>query len=326
MYERILAEVLSLPWAITPEYRAIVARVLARRIAGDREINEESAAQIRAGQERAAARGASARVGDIAVMPILGVMLPRGEAMETSGAVSTQTLAAQFDALIADPSVGAVVLDFDSPGGSVGGVAEFGDRVFDARQKKPVIALARPMMASAAYWIGAQASELIVTPSSLSASIGVYAMHQDLSEFLAQAGVKVELIAYGENKTLGNPYEPLSPEGRAEIKHRVDMFGELFTKAVARGRGVAQKTVRDSFGGGKVFGAEEAVKIGIADSIGTLDDAIAIATRKAKSSAMRAENADPMPVAATEAEEPLPVAAGLDVEVLRARHRLAELA
>lgn len=280
-YERILTEVLSMPWAITREYLGIIAEVLARRVAGRPLTDEEIEARVAAGQERAATRGAGARVGAIAVMPILGLLLPRAEAMHTSGAVSTQHLTAQFDQLVADESIAAVVLDVDSPGGSVGGVAEFADRVHAARASKPVLAIANPTMASAAYWIASAASELVVSPSSLTGSIGVYSAHEDLSAMLEKEGVKITLIAAGRNKTLGNPFEPLGEEGRAEIQKRVDVFEDLFVRAVARGRGVAQRTVRESFGEGLVFGAEEAVKLGMADRVGTLAAAITLAAKRA---------------------------------------------
>jgi len=319
LYELVLAEALRFPWAITSEYKAIVASVLARRIAGDRSIDDESAALVRAGQERAVARGSAARLGAVGVLPIVGVLMPRGEAMNTSGAVSVQHLAAQFDALIADPSVDAVLLDFDSPGGSCGGVAEFADSVFAARARKPVIALSRPTMASAAYWIGSQASELIVSPSSVTAGVGVFSIHEDISGALAKAGVKVELIAYGENKTLGNHFEPLTPEGRASIRELVDNFGGLFTKAVARGRGVSPETVRRSFGGGKVFGAEAAVRLGIADRVGTFQTAVGAAARPASMQASASA------VELRQRRLRLAEAQGPDLETLRLRARAAEL-
>lgn len=329
MYDRILSYVLSTPWAITTEYLALIAEVLARRIAGHPFTDEEIAARVQAGQERAASRGGAPRVGAVAVLPILGAILPRSEAMDTSGAVSVQQLDAAFEALVADESVGAIVLDMDSPGGSVGGVAEFAARVFAARERKPVIALARPMMASAAYWIGAGAAELVVTPSALVGAIGVYSAHTDLSEALAKEGVKVTLLGAGAKKLLGNPFEALSDEGRAEIQKRVDTFYTLFVQAVARGRGVSQAAVREGFGQGGIVNAEEAVKLGMADQVGTLDDAIALAARKAQRSAARAEGFTVRTTDAANDDTPavaVPTSAerGEDLDLRRRRLRAAE--
>ncbi|MBI2526759.1 MAG: S49 family peptidase [Candidatus Rokubacteria bacterium] len=281
-YERILAEVLSMPWAIHRDMLAQLAGILALRAAGKRLTDEEIEARIAPGQERAAGRGARGQVGAIAVMPIVGLLLPRAEALsQTSGAVSTQELVAQFQQLVANESVGAIILDMDSAGGSVGGVAEFADAVFQARAVKPVVAFANPMMASAAYWIGASASELVVAPSALVGSIGVYAAHHDLSEALAKEGVKITMISAGKNKVLGAEHEPLSEAARAEIQVHVDEFYSLFVKAVARGRGVAQQAVREGFGEGAVVGAERAVRLGMADRMGGIEQALGRAAQLA---------------------------------------------
>lgn len=281
-YERILLEVLNTPWAISPEYLALIGEILGRRIAGRPLTDAEIDARIAAGQVRAAARGDGARVGAVAVMPIVGALLPRAEALDrTSGAVSTQQLTAQFDRLAADPSIAAIVLDVDSPGGSTGGVEEFAQRVQDAGARKPVIAIANPIMASAAYWVGSAATELVVAPSAMVGSIGVYSAHADLSAALDKEGVKVTLISAGAKKVLGNEFEPLSDEARAQIQKLVDGFYGLFVKAVARGRGVSQAAVREGFGQGALVAAAEAIDLKMADRLGTLEDAIALAAKRA---------------------------------------------
>lgn len=281
-YEHLLAEFLDTPWAIERGMLQTITSLLVLRARGHRLTDEEITARISAGQDRAALRGGGARVGAVAVLPILGAIVPRGEALQqTSGAVSVQQMTAAFDALVADPSIAAIVLDFDSPGGSVGGVEEFAQRVQAARGQKPVVAVANPMMASAAYWIGSAAAELVATPTALVGSIGVYSAHEDVSAALEKEGIKVTLVASSDRKVLGNPFEPLSEAGRAEIQKRVDLFSTMFDKAVARGRGVSQATVRETFGQGAAFGAVEAVKVGMADRVGTLDDAIGLAAKKA---------------------------------------------
>ncbi|MBI4636113.1 MAG: S49 family peptidase [Candidatus Rokubacteria bacterium] len=303
MYKRILSYVLRTPWAVEPEMLAELAAILAPRVAGVRLSDEEIAQRVHAAQARAAARGAGARVGVVAVMPIIGLLLSRAGALEqVSGAMSVQDLALRFKALVADDAVGAIVLDIDSPGGEVGGIAEFADQIFEGRARKPIVAVANPLMASAAYWIGASASALLASPSALVGSIGVYAAHEDVSKALEAAGIAVTLVAAGKDKTLGNPFEPLSPDGRAYIQDRVNEFYDLFVRAVARGRGTSQKTVREGMGQGRVVTAAEAVTLGMADSVGTLDDAIALAGRRAQRSAERAET-DPVGVQTSVAGE-----------------------
>jgi signal peptide peptidase SppA len=164
--------------------------------------------------------------------------------------------------------------------------------VQEARATKPIVAVANPTMASAAYWIGSAATELLVSPSALVGSIGVFSAHQDISKFLEKEGIRVTLIAAGTKKTLANPFEPLSAEGQAEIQKRVDEFYALFVKAVAHGRGVSQAAVREGFGQGGMVGAAAAVRMRMADRVGVLTDAISLAAKRVGTSRSRAAATD----------------------------------
>jgi signal peptide peptidase SppA len=191
-----------------------------------------------------------------------------------SGGTSTEQFGKAFQAALVDPEVSAIVIDIDSPGGSVFGVAELGRLIYDARGQKPVIAQANSLTASAAYWIASQSDEVVVTPSGEVGSIGVIAHHQDISVAEEMQGVKDTLVTYGNNKAIANPFEPLSESAQAYLQKRVDEYGAMFDQAVARGRGVSVGKVRGEFGQGLMFGAEEAVKLGMADRVGTLQQTL----------------------------------------------------
>jgi len=167
-----------------------------------------------------------------------------------------------------------VVLDVDSPGGAVNGVEELADEMLRARGQKPVVAVANTLAASAAYWIATAADEVVVTPSGEVGSIGVFAVHEDFSAALEAAGIRVSLVSAGKYKMEGNPYEPLGDEGRAALQERVDDYYGMFVGAVARGRGVAAKDVREGFGQGRLVGARQAVELGMADRVATLDETL----------------------------------------------------
>ena len=190
-------------------------------------------------------------------------------------AFSTLHLSRTVAALAADPSVGSIILDIDSPGGSVTGVPEAADAVFAAAQRKPVTAIVNPLAASAAYYIASQANEIIGVPSSDTGSIGVYVMHQEISEMAAREGVKVTFISAGENKLDGNAYEPLSETARAHIQSEVDLIYTDFLSAVARGRKTSVSRVEKSFGQGRTFMAAAARSAGMIDKVMTLDKAYA---------------------------------------------------
>ena len=212
---------------------------------------------------------------------------------EMSGGTSTERLSATFAQAVADPSVGSILLRIDSPGGGVYGVAEMADQIFKARGKKPIVAVADSMAASAAYWIASAADEIVVTPGGEVGSIGVFAAHEDISRHLDAEGVGVTLISAGKYKVEGSPFEPLGEEARAALQSRVNDYYSLFVRAVAKGRGVSVDDVRGGFGEGRVVGAQQAVKLGMADRVDTYDATVArLARGGARPSGQRADADD----------------------------------
>jgi signal peptide peptidase SppA len=263
-HERFLSWCLATPWALMPERMSAYAAVLAHRAAGDA-----------ASPEAAAPRGRSsgARSGGIAVIPVYGTIVQRASQLDMcEGGTSTQQISNALADANADDSVAQILLDIDSPGGSVYGVQELAAEI--AASKKPVIALANSLAASAAYWIGAAASEFHVTPGGEVGSIGVWTAHQDISKALEDAGVKITLISAGEFKVEGNPYAPLSADAQGFMQSRIDDYYAAFTSGVAKGRKVSVADVRGNMGKGRVFGADQAKSAGMVDSISTLDQVI----------------------------------------------------
>lgn len=286
----LIAEFLATPWALMPERLNAVAAVLARwssntpasedvmqRIAADRSARE-------ARRQSNQVNGGGAGNG-IAVLPLYGVVTQRGNMVDDvsgPGSVSTQQFAASLRQALTDESVSQILIDIDSPGGSVYGVAELADEIISARAQKPVIAIANSLAASAAYWIGACASEFYVTPGGEVGSIGVWQAHQDYSKAMDEAGVKTTLISAGKFKVEGNPYTPLDEDAQAFMQSRVDDYYAAFTKAVAKGRGVSIAQVRDGMGQGRVLGADAALASNMVDGIASLDDVVRKMRRSAK--------------------------------------------
>lgn len=270
MYERILRKALQTPWAITPDYLAIVQDILIRRVRGDRLTAEEIRARIGEDRERPAAR----TTGMIAVIPVYGVISHRSfEAV--SGATSAEWIGSLVRRAVADDEVAAILLDFSSQGGTVEGVPELAAEIFAARQAKPVWAISNALAASAAYWLATQAEELVVTPSGYVGSVGVYAIFEDWTAWLDKEGITINAISAGDHKLEGAPWEKLSEESRAFFQAEVDrVYGE-FLAAVARGRNVTVGEVKKTYGQGRVFDARTAKKLGMVDRIATFDETIA---------------------------------------------------
>jgi signal peptide peptidase SppA len=267
----VLQAFVETPWAILPHKLAILEEIVTRHAAGEKLDAEEVQSRI-----HGAKRPAERRAGSVAVLPLFGTIFPRANLMtDVSGATSAERFGAQFDELVSDPEIGAIILDVDSPGGQVNGIEELSRKIYQARGRKPIVAVANHTMASAAYWIGTAADEVVVTPSGEVGSIGVFAVHKDLSKAYEMEGIKISMISRGKYKTEGNPYEPLAEEARAAIQVRVDESYAAFVETVARNRGVKPSAVRNGFGEGRVVGARQAVELGMADRIGTLEETIA---------------------------------------------------
>jgi signal peptide peptidase SppA len=286
-HQLLIAEFLATPWALMPERLNAVATVLSRWSQNVAASNDALATVATDRALRDARRQAStmASGGGIAVLPLYGVVTQRGNMVDDvsgPGSVSTQQFAATLRQALADETVNQILIDIDSPGGSVYGVSELADELVNARAQKPVVAIANSLAASAAYWIGCSASEFYVTPGGEVGSIGVWQAHFDYSQALAAEGVTPTLIAAGKYKVEGNPYAPLDEEAQSFMQSRVDDYYTAFTKSVARGRGVPIAQVRDGMGQGRVLGADAALTQGMVDGIATLDDVIKKMRRDAK--------------------------------------------
>ena len=194
---------------------------------------------------------------------------------QISGGTSTERFSCDLKQAVDDPGIKAIVIDVDSPGGSVFGVEELASEIRAATEKKYIVAVANSLAASAAYWIGSAASEMVMTPGGEVGSIGVYTVHQDYSDQLANEGVKTTLIKAGKYKAEGNPFEPLSDDAKEALQKRVEEIYGSFIASVANGRGVSASTVRSGFGQGRVVGAKEALDMKMVDRVETLQETLA---------------------------------------------------
>jgi signal peptide peptidase SppA len=246
-------------------------------------------------------------VGDLAVIDVCGCITYKSSWLSYYfGGAAISDLQQQFRMALADPAVKTIAFRIDSPGGDVTMMPELSDEVFAARGAKPIIAVADTMICSCAYWLASQADTIYATQSAQIGAIGVYCEHDDISGMLDKAGIKITLIAHGDNKVDGNPYEPLSDTARADMQAGVDEIGGWFDAAVARGRGVERSVVLEKFGQGKVFRGKAAIKLGMADKPGTFGQVISklVKTRATVPSLARAAVVVPPVVAGKKADEP----------------------
>lgn len=273
-YTHVARAIAEMPWAIRPSTLLVILDLVQYRMEGSRLSDEEVAERI--GAERQPNRASSAGQG-IALLPVYGVLAPKSAMFaQTSGPQGTgvDSLRAILRTALADPDVGSILMDIDSPGGQVDQIPELAAELRAARAIKPIVAIANTDAASAAYWLGAQATELMVTPSGQVGSVGVFSAHEDISQLEAIEGRKTSLISAGKYKVESNPFEPLNDDARQEIQSKVDEYYSLFITDLARGRNTDQATVRKDYGEGRMLTAKKALQRGMVDKIGTFDDAV----------------------------------------------------
>lgn len=270
----ILQFVGSQPWAIEEGKLEAIRELLSLRSNNVRFTVDEIHARIGTPPERPAV---ASTVDGVAVIPIYGVIAQRAPMLRDvsdGGGTSTERVGRALDAALADPNVKSILLDVDSPGGTISGVPELAAKVRATGQKKPVVAIANTFAASAAYWIASAAAEVIASPSALVGSIGVYTIHTDLSKALATAGIKPSVIKAGKFKAETNEFGPLSDEARAALQQQVDESYALFVHDVALGRGVATQAVRSGYGQGRAVMAKQARSLGLVDRVATFEETV----------------------------------------------------
>lgn len=284
-YQRILKAMGAMPWMIEPEKLEAFMELLMLRVEGGSLSPDEIAARTEHPRKDAnhdimmvecdiqAQNGGNSgsQPSNIAVIPVYGVIMHRPSMdISSGGCCNIQDLRGQFQSALENPSVSAIVLDVDSPGGTVDGVEELSQEIYKARRQKPITAVANTLAASAAYYLASSAQELAVTPSGEVGSIGVYMLHQDMTGAFEKAGVKNTLIKAGKYKAEGNPWMELDDHAMASLQDQVNGHYEMFTAAVGRNRGVSADKIQNGFGEGRTVMAKKAVRMGMADKVATL--------------------------------------------------------
>lgn len=216
----------------------------------------------------------------VAIIDVFGTLSKRMNMMSAlSGGTSTEILQRNIGRALNDPQVQAIILDIESPGGSVDGTTALADFIFNSRGKKPIIAFANGLMASAAYWIGSAADMVIATETAVVGSIGVVMTHYDRSAQDAADGVKRTEIYAGQYKRIATDAKPLSQDGAAYLQGMVDDLYSVFVNAVARNRGVTIDQAL-AMADGRTFIGEKARAIGLVDMIGNKSLAFAKAIER----------------------------------------------
>lgn len=270
-----IIDVLTAPWAIQPSKLLEIQGIYATHLRGEKIDIKGVEAAI--GRPLVNTQQGYEVIDGVAVLPIVGVISKRMNLMQQiSGGASSELVARDLKAAMSDPAVNAIILQIDSPGGTVDGTETLANLVRQAAAVKPCIAFADGTMASAAYWIGSAASEIYISDSVTTVgSIGVVATHVDVSGAEAAKGIKTTEITAGKFKRAASQYAALSESGRQSIQDQVDYLYSVFVQAVADNRGVSTDTVLQDMADGRIFIGQQAINAGLVDGVSTLDALIA---------------------------------------------------
>lgn len=210
----------------------------------------------------------------VAIVPVVGPLFRYANLFTMlSGATSIGTLATDFTAALEDRAIRGIVLNVDSPGGEVNGIAELAAMIMAARERKPVYAHIGHSGASGAYWIASAAEKVFAAPTALLGSVGAVMTIRDTRRVDEARGIRtIEIVS---SQSPDKRVDPTTDAGVAKLQAVVDRLGEEFVAAVARQRGLSVEKVLADFGKGGLLVGADAVKAGMADSVSTLEAVIA---------------------------------------------------
>jgi protease-4 len=174
---------------------------------------------------------------------------------------------------VKDPSIKAIVIRVDSPGGAVAPSQELYKEIKKAAEKKKVVISMGSVAASGGYYISVAGTRIVADPGTLTGSIGVIMEIPNVQGLMNKIGVKTEVIKAGKHKDLASMFKKMGPEERAILQGVLDDVHEQFINAVADGRKLPVEKVRE-IADGRVFTGRQALAIGLVDELGGLEDAI----------------------------------------------------
>ena len=219
--------------------------------------------------------------GKIAVLPVSGMIssAPSAGGLLSGPSPTPDALRSQLDQAAEDERIRAVVVEVDSPGGSVVASDEMHGAIRDFKREtgKPVVVSMRETAASGGYWISTAADEVVAHPATLTGSIGVILPLVNAQEAEKKLGVRTEVIKSGEFKDIGSSSRRITPEEREILQDLIDENYDQFVKVIVEGRDMPEGEVR-RIADGRIYTGSQAESLGLVD----LEEAAEASRRLAK--------------------------------------------
>jgi protease IV len=189
-----------------------------------------------------------------------------------------EQISRRIQAMAETKGVKAIVLDINSPGGSVGAVQEIHSRILRIKKEKkiPFVALFGDVSASGGYYIAAACDRIVAHPGTLTGSIGVIFSVSNLEGLFQKIGYKADPIKSGKHKDIGSPARPMTAEERQILQALIDDAYGQFVDAVAEGRKMTPEQVRP-IADGRIYSGRQALELKLVDQLGDSLDAAKLA-------------------------------------------------
>ena len=176
-----------------------------------------------------------------------------------------------------DKNVKAIVLDINSPGGTVASVQNIYSEILKAKKNKKVVALFRDVAASGGFYVAMAADKIVAEPGTITGSVGVIMQTSNLEGLFNKIGVKMEPITSGKYKDIGSAYRPMTQEEKDLLQDMVNDTYTQFFEAVKAGRPQVEESVLREYTDGRIFTGQRAFKLGFIDQLGGEDTALKLA-------------------------------------------------
>ncbi len=279
MTARLIGRIAAQPWAIQEAALDTILHIAQREPLDEGVLAEWKqhmaplALRVRPAQPLPNTDRAQMRDG-VAIIPVAGPIFRYANVFtEMSGAVSLASLARDLETAVADSRIRAILLEIDSPGGEITGLAEAAQHIRAASAAKPLVAFVEGLGASAAYQLAAAAPQIVAAPTASLGCLGVVMVATDRRQADARSGVvRHEFVS---SQTPNKRPDPATDAGRATIQATVDALAAAFLADVAQHRAMTVDELLAATNGGGLLVGAEAVAAGLADRLGTFEQTMA---------------------------------------------------
>jgi len=212
----------------------------------------------------------------------IAVLYAEGEIVEegTEGIV-TDKIITEIEKIKKDDDIKAVVFRINSGGGSAYASEQIWKAITELKAKKPVVVSMGDLAASGGYYIACNANKIIASPNTLTGSIGIFGTFFILDELTQKIGLSFDVVKTNDMSDFGDLTRPMTVIEKRQIQNYIEKGYDLFVKRCADGRRMDEKELRE-IAEGRVWTGQKAVELGLADEVGNLNHAIAVAAKLGK--------------------------------------------